>query len=262
MKRKIIIVFLVLFLILITVYIKNQVIKNYSEKNNKNVLVNNLLNYVIQYPSPWRISDYLSKKYTIFNYNSYLLSEIGCDEVLSSFPTDEKDLEKDIECLKNHPKYNEFNIKLNSFSENWSRENSNIIILTSWSEEEEQIFISQVSKGDRSISDIDFDKEISKKVIQIYPSFSDGSFKEEKIGEASKIKRRFIYLQDNIKAYETDSKNLNEALPGALLVFVPHPIETKNFVGNTKGLIFKLVGGDKKSEENFYKILYSLKLNN
>lgn len=234
--RKIIAIIIIVF-VTIGLYILLMNIKSLSKQNS---FTNNLLGFEINYGNTWRISERLSKKYSTYNYTMNIFSEMGCTESLDNFLIDKeaaKELKKkDEDCLKNHPQYNEYMYRIGNFVNTWKIENSDYTILTNWSNEEEDIFFMEISKGNKSIGDILY-PEVNKSTIMIYPSYSDMSFIEEKSssteknGIASLFERKIINLPNNIRAYST---NIN----GDTLVFVPRSINTSSSTSEIKGLLF------------------------
>ena len=235
MKKAIFIILGVLFLIGLYFFAVN-----IKERLKQNTFINTSLGYEIEYKSPWRISNTLSKEFAKVNYVINILSEMDCQDSINDFSEDEVSVEdqqkKADECVKNHPKYNEYMQQIVNFSNNWSAEKSDSIVLTDWSSEEENAFISQVSRGEKTITDI-FNENNSNRNISIYSSDSDMSFTEEKNTSSEKngvvviFERKIINLKNDIKAYQTNSN-------GDLLVFVSHPIKDNSAVGETGGLLF------------------------
>ncbi len=206
---------------------------------------NNNLGYELQYEKPWRLSNVLSKKYAVLRYAGAQLVKIDCapDFLEEENPTED--------CFKNHPLKDEMEKELDEFIANWDSSDSDIIIFTDWSDEEEALFIKQVNDGVKSWSDLDFDKEITSRIVMIYPSDGILSFKEEKPGM-----KEFVYLQQNVKAYKHDLRDMSMAM----LVHVPH-VKTVD-IGfdkmEMKSLIFKAnVKKGSVSESLFYKMLDS-----
>jgi hypothetical protein len=234
MKKTIFIILGTLFLIGFYFFVVN-----IKERSKQNTFINNSLGYEIEYKSPWRISNSLSKEFAKVNYVMNIISEMECEDSINDFSEDEVSVEdqqkKADECLKSHPEYNEYMQKIGSFLNNWSAEKSSNILLTDWSIEEENAFISQLSRGEKTIVDISHENN-SNRSIGIYSSYSDLSFAEEKNTSSEKnrrviFERKIINLKNDIKAYYT---NFN----GDLLVFVPHPIKDNSDIGETEGLLF------------------------
>ena len=236
MKKTIFIILGALFLIGLYFFVVNA-----RERSKQNTFINKSLGYEIEYKSPWRISNTLSKEFAKVNYVMNIIAEMGCEDTISYFSFSENEVsvedqqKKADECLKSHPEYNEYMQQIGSFLNNWSAEKSGNILLTDWSIEEENAFISQLSRGEKTIVDISNENN-SNRSIGIYSSYSDLSFAEEKNTSSEKngkvmFEKKIINLKNNIKAYYT---NFN----GDLLVFVPHPIKDNSDIGETEGLLF------------------------
>ena len=245
MKKIIFIILGALFLIGLYFFVVN-----IKDRLTQNTFTNNSLGYTIEYRSPWRISNTLSKEFAKVNYVMNIIEEMGCEDTISDFSENEMSVEdqqkKADECLKSHPEYNKYMEQIASFLNNWSAEKSGNILLTDWSIEEENAFISQLSRGEKTIIDISLENN-SNRIIGIYSSYSDMSFTEEKNtsseknGRAVIYERKIINLKNDVKAYYT---NIN----GDLLVFVSHPIKDNSDIGDTEGLLFNTSNKEVLSE--------------
>lgn len=261
MKKTANIIFIILMILLLFLVAYFLVIK-YAQRQKESIFANTLLRYEFQYKNPWRISNVLSKKNSEVSYTSHIMSEMGCSESFNLSENEESQeefIKRDEECMKNNPKYNEYMDQVGNFLNNWKIENSDVIIFTNWNKEEENSFLSQVSKGEKSLVDIIFDKDISSRVISVYPSFGDMSFTEEenstteKKGQKIVFEKKILNLSDNKKAYIFNNN-------GSLLASIPHPVKTGTFIGETTELIFRAQLDDNMSNEKaFYDMLYSLK---
>lgn len=249
-----------MFSVIYLIFIKHQ----QNQREGGSIFRNKLLNYEIQYEKPWRISNALSRKNSEVNYLSYIMSEMGCDESIMNFSDNgdesQKLMDKDIGCIKNNPKYNEYMNQISNFTKNWSIENSDVVIFTNWTQEEENHFLSQISKDEKTLWDVIDGENIADRIISIYPNFGDMTFSEEKSttternGKKITIENKILSLANNKKAYLFNNN-------GSLLISIPRALKTGTFVGETTGLIFRAKLDDNKNNEKaFYNMLYSLKL--
>lgn len=246
-----------IFVVIIFVTTGCSLNNNQQQEQKEIVFSNDLLNYEIEHKSPWRVSIELSKKFIAMSYMADVMYEIGCGESLVSLDTTEEDGNDAMDCLKNYPKQEELNKKLNQFLNNWNIQKSDMVILTNFTEEEERDFLLKIKNQEKNTIDIEFDKEISHRFISIYPSNFDMSFDEEKVNKSNdKISLKIMLLKNNINAYSIKTYS-----DGGLFVYVENPVSISS--GEQVGLIFKMTSNNnEKSEEDFYEILNSLKLDN
>jgi hypothetical protein len=214
---------------------------------------NNTLNYQFSYNSTWHISTDLSRK---FDEQSFLLGlyiKAGCN--VSDFINDESSGLKNFQaCVKKSPKFKESESTYSEFKKNWNIENTQYLILTKLSKEEE-------SKLAISVFPALINQQWPQgSFVMIRPLEYKLDFPQEDPNNSSGLSRTFVNMKD-LKGYATDIRGTKIASKD-LSVSVPYATEKSVYSGaKIQSMIFSTTASkDSRDEKVFYGILKSFSL--
>jgi hypothetical protein len=220
---------------------------------------NSLLSYELTLKNPWRVAVNLSKYDAILKKTDALDTEADCAMVVdSSKPISASDLQN---CLIKSPRFNELNKEFNDFQNNFTIENSEVVILTDLTEQEEANFIADIKSNKKTIMDFP-----SAHAIQIYPIDFDLCPQKIYPNTNSTLKISDISLNNGVKACQLDYRAMTvpktgTILDSGLIIAVPRVFNFKIIGGDVAhGLVFKVITYlGSPLEKTFYDILNSFK---
>ena len=120
---------------------KNIITNNPATESQKDLVEtykNTALGYEISYKKPWRIAEGASKKVDESTFLSQIRANVGCMDLGGSLPVDPSVISEIQNCLEKSGQLKKINDLHNEYLKKWSIENSQTILLTRLSPEEEK----------------------------------------------------------------------------------------------------------------------------